>query len=195
LLEAAAAAEPSMTALVVAGADALDLELYGLEHRLKTRPSLERKIQTAMSTEGLSAEDVVISDTLRYTVLLHDEPPGSYDATVAGLLSRAEVAGFEVVEVKNYWPEGDTYSGVNAVLVTCDGLLWEVQFHTVGSLAARLEGHELYEIFRLPTTRLAEKRRIFDVLRARWQWVQVPDGVLVPGSLHETESVILRERP
>jgi len=50
-------------------------------------------------------------------------------ATFKGL----EAAGHKVIKVKNYWPRGDNYSGVNSVLETSDGLEWELQFHTAES--------------------------------------------------------------
>jgi hypothetical protein len=71
---------------------------------------------------------------------------------------------------------------------------WELQFHTVGSLAAKEEGHDLYEEFRLPTTPVREKRRLFDEMVERWNWVRIPDGILEPSSVHPAEKIILRDR-
>ena len=195
LLDLATDIEPELTELLVNGSDRLGLMLYGLDHRLKERDSLARKIQTDMQTHGLPAGQVEIDDTIRYTVLLDDEPPGDYDTSAGEILRLAERRGFAVAEVKNYWPSGDTYSGLNCVLVTPAGLRWELQFHTIGSLAARDEGHGLYEEFRLPGTPVERKREIFDLLVARWQWVEIPDGVLVEYSLHAKEEIILRWRP
>ncbi len=187
--------EPELTALLILGADRRDLWLHGLNYRIKGRASLERKIQTGMLNEGLPADQIEISDVLRYTVVIHDQPPGAHNHEVADILKRADELGYPVREVKNYWPAGDTYSGVNSVLETPEGFLWELQFHTVGSLAAKDEGHHLYEAFRLPGTPVEKKREIFDQLVERWNWVQIPEGVLVEGSLHSTETIILRDRP
>ncbi len=195
LLEQASRVEPHLTTLLEVGAERLDVHLYGLQDRVKERDSLARKIQTQMLDSGLPADEVEISDVVRYTVLLDDHPAGDFDATAADILRRAADRGHEVMQVKNYWPAGDTYSGVNCVLRSPVGLLWELQFHTIGSLAAKDEGHHLYEELRLPTTPLDRKRELFDRLTERWSWVSVPEGVLVEHSLHEREEIILRSRP
>jgi len=195
LLAIATEIEPELTDLMVEGANRLEVQLYGLRFRVKSKASLERKIWMQMLRDGSRAADVVIDDVLRYTVLIEDDPPGRYDAAVADILRRADARGFSVERVKNYWPRGDTYSGINSVLSTPSGLPWELQFHTIGSLAAAQEGHELYEQFRLPTTPTKEKRRLFDRMVERWSWVIVPQGILEPHSVHAKEEIILRERP
>jgi hypothetical protein len=148
-----------------------------------------------MLEDGLPAKEILISDVLRYTAVIHDQPPGAHNREVADILKRADELGYPVREVKNYWPAGDSYSGVNSILETPQGFLWELQFHTIGSLAAKDEGHHLYEIFRLPGTPVEERREIFDRLVERWDWVQIPEGILVEGSLHPAEQIILRDRP
>ena len=195
LLEQAGRIEPRLTALLEAGAERLDVHLYGLENRVKSRESLERKIQTRMLEEGLAADEVEIDDVVRYTVLLDDEPPGDFNDTTADILQRADSRGHEILRVKNYWPSGDTYSGVNCVVRSPEGFHWELQFHTIGSLAAKNEGHALYEELRLPTTTLTRQREIFDRLAERWSWVRIPAGVLTERSLHPREEIILHDRP
>jgi hypothetical protein len=100
-----------------------------------------------------------------------------------------------VIQVKNYWPKGDDYSGVNVTLRSPDDFFWEVQFHTLGSLAAREEGHPLYERIRLPETPITERRSLFDRLVARWDWVAIPKDILRDGALHEEEVILLLPRP
>ncbi|MDX1644744.1 MAG: hypothetical protein R3244_10350 [Thermoanaerobaculia bacterium] len=195
LLALAGSIEPRLTTRLVALTDELEVDLWSLEHRLKSRASLERKLQTAALESGVGVERVVVDDALRYTVLIEDEPAGRYDRIAAEILRRLEGDGYPVLEVKNYWPPGDIYSGVNCVLAAAEGLRWELQFHTIGSVAAKSEGHDLYEEFRLPQTRLDRKRRIYDRLLDRWSWVEIPAGVLEPGSLHTREEIILRGRP
>jgi len=195
LLELGRTIEPDLTDWLVAGADRLDFQLYGLRHRVKSRASLERKIQTNMLNNGIPAQEVIIDDVLRYTMLVTDDPPGRYNDAVSDILERIENRGYVVHEVENYWPAGDAYSGINCVLATPEGLLWELQLHTVGSLAAKQEAHDLYEEFRLPTTPVREKRRLFDEMVERWKWVRIPDGILEPYSVHPAEEIILRDRP
>lgn len=195
LLELGWAIEPDLTRWLVTGTDRLDLQLFGLLNRVKSQESLERKIQAMMLAQGLPADDVVIEDVLRYTLLVADEPPGTYNDVVRDVLARVERRGHSVTKVKNYWPAGDAYSGINCVLAAPEGLRWELQFHTVGSLAAKDEGHDLYEMFRSPTTPLRERRRLFDEMVERWSWVRIPQGILEPNSVHSREEIILRPRP
>lgn len=190
LIAAAAAAEPAITRAMKRAAAAASGHLEGLEHRLKTRASLMRKIRSRVAADPeLTVEEPDIVDALRYTVILDDEPPGSYVIATRRLLAALEDEGHRVVRVKNYWPRGDNYSGVNAVLVTRDRLQWEVQFHTPASVAVRDEWHPSYERLREITTPIEERRRLFRLMTAPWEHVDVPEGVLARGSLHVREEL------
>src|SRR5690606_2590316 len=103
--------------------------------------------------------------------------------------------GHEVLEVKNYWPRGDNYSGVNSVLRAPTGLPWELQFHTPASAREQRRGHPLYEELRLPETPVARKRELFRALAAPWEEIDIPEGVLEAGSLHPKDAVIRRDPP
>jgi len=188
--------EPALTSALQELARSHGARLYGLNHRLKTAPSLERKIQTALlHGKAKAARGVIISDALRYTYLIEDEPAGHYEEAAQAILGELEGMGHKIRLVKNYWPRGDTYAGLNCNLAFPDGFRWELQFHTIGSLAAVQEGHDLYDVLRLPTTALPKKRSLFDRLTQRWNWVLIPKGILEPPLVHATEVQRLHKRP
>lgn len=144
---------------------------------------------------SLPVEDVVITDALRYTLRVEDSPPGLHNRTAAKVLALFEAEGHSVELVKNYWPNGDNYSGVNCVLRTPAGLRWELQFHTAGSLKTNLANRDAYEELRRVNTALERKRDLFDTMSARWARVPIPAGILTPRSLHAREKIIQRPRP
>ncbi len=185
--------EPSVTPLLREIAERRGGDLAGLEHRFKSRDSLERKIAAALAGDpGLWAGDAVIDDALRYTVRVGDTPAGHHVRVIREILSAFESRGHRVVKVKNYWPGGDTYSGVNSVLLAPGGLSWELQFHTPLSLATKSRTHPLYEVYRLPATDAARRRELFAEMAALWFSIPIPAGILRPGVLHPRDEVILR---
>jgi hypothetical protein len=193
-LAEARAVEPSVTALLRLIVARRGGDLAGFEHRFKTRDSLERKIAGELAeNRRLTPDEVVIDDALRYTVRVGDDPPGHHVAVIREVLAAFEGRGHQVVRVKNYWPGGDSYSGVNSVLRAPGGLLWELQFHTPLSFAAKSQTHDRYEVYRLPDTPPAEKRRLFAEMAALWFSVPIPAGILRKGALHSRDEVILRK--
>ena len=140
-------------------------------------------------------EDVRINDALRYTVLVDDEPPGTYVDTLRRVLGKLEAIQHRVEEVKNYWPTGDNYSGVNCVLIAPSGLYWELQFHTRSSKETNSENRAMYEELRLVNTPIKRKRKLFDQMTQAWDTVKVPKEALVNKSLHPKEEIITRSRP
>lgn len=191
LESAAQANEPAVTAVLQELASTAGAELIGLEHRLKKRPSMLRKIRLQ---EG-PVEDIVISDALRYTMRIEDEPEGDHVKTLVDVVAALESKGHRIVKLKNYWPKGDNYSGVNSVLKSPSGLLWELQFHTADSLLVQKATRAAYEELRQASTTVERKRELFDQMSVTWDEVHVPVDILLPQSLHSTEQIILRPRP
>jgi hypothetical protein len=185
--------EPSVTPVLQQLARDAGGELVGLEHRLKKRPSMLRKIRLQAGKHAV--KDIVISDALRYTMRIEDDPEGSHVKTIVKVIAALEAAGHRIVKLKNYWPKGDNYSGVNSVLKSPSGLQWELQFHTADSLRIQKETRDSYEELREATTPVERKRELFDAMSLSWDVVHVPVDVLKPQSLHETEQIIQRPRP
>ena len=192
----ARAAEPAVTSRLQAIAAAEGAELVGLEHRIKSLSSTVSKLERlAAKTPELALESIEVYDALRYTMVVPDEPPGHHDATLRDALDALEQAGHEVREVKNYWPPGDSYSGTNCVLETSDGLAWELQFHTPASYATKSSTHDGYDRMRDASTPLEERRRLFEEMTRVWDSISIPEGILVPGSLHESEQIRVLPAP
>jgi hypothetical protein len=196
LMARARAHEPAVSALLGRLAAEVGGRLAGFEHRLKTRASLLRKMRKLLHDHpAWTAADVVINDALRYTIEVGDAPPGQHARAIRTALAALESAGHRVTQVKNYWPRGDNYSGVNSVLIAPDGLEWELQFHTPESFATKMRDYHLYEELREETTPRPRKRLLYDRLSAPWESVPIPQHILEPMALHRSEEIILRPPP
>lgn len=196
LQASAAEAEPWITPILLYLAEDLDAEMAGLDFRFKSRESMIRKIESKMLERGIEhPEDVSIRDALRYTMTLDDEPAGSHDESIAKTLTLFENVGHTALTVKNYWPRGDDYSGVNTTLQAPNGLHWELQFHTPASFDLKMSSHVNYEQVRQASTPLPVKQALFDEEASKWNLVDMPVDILEPHSLHKIEVIIQRPRP
>jgi hypothetical protein len=128
-------------------------KLEGLQYRLKTRESLERKIRAkrekfVAAGQDLSYDEVAdrIGDSLRYTAVFES---ADYAEGIQRTLGRLGEAGFRPYEVENYWGGMDDYEGLHANLVGPEGGKIELQFHTPESLDVKeRRNHPLYEEYR-----------------------------------------------
>ena len=188
--------EPPLTKKLVAMAAARGGKMYKLEYRRKSLKSTRRKIHKILTENpGMRLADVEIEDIVRYTMLIEEAPRGHHNRSVAEVLVALEELGHTIIKVKNYWPKGDNYSGINTVVRAPAVLTWEIQFHTTPSAEANGKTREMYEEMRLVTTTLARKQELFDQMSAVWETVPIPLGILTPGSLHVREVVKDRPRP
>lgn len=195
-IDRAARLEPNITPLLTELAERFHGEMYKLEYRLKTPKSTLRKLRKLHAgNPDLAIEALSIDDSLRYTMKLADQPPGRYVEAVTAVLAALGEAGFEVVTVKNYWPKGDGYSGINTALRDASGLQWELQFHTPASIRAQLATRAQYEELRKVATPVKRKRELFDTMAQTWDAVPLPREVLVPGKIHDREQILQRPRP
>jgi hypothetical protein len=196
LMARAAAHEPAVSRLLQDLAAKVGGQMAGFEFRLKKRDSLLRKIHTVLNGDpSLAVSAVVINDALRYTLQVEDRPPGRHAEAIRTALTALEAAGHKVLKVKNYWPKGDNYSGVNSVLQTTDGLQWELQFHTAESFRIQHRDHDLYEEMRKDDTPVETRRELYKKLAAPWEKVPIPKDMLTPRALHPSEEIIQRPPP
>lgn len=171
-------------------------QLKGLEHRLKTKSSTLRKLKKIhKDAPQLPLDQIKLSDALRYTLEVSDQPEGHYVETIKNSLKGLEEKGYKVIKVKNYWPKGDNYSGVNTVLSTADGFQWELQFHTPASYEEAKKSHGKYEKLRSNSTPLVERQKLFGEMAQPWESVAVPKDILVPNNLHALEDIKKWEAP
>ena len=137
----------------------------------------------------------VYANSLDGPFVFDDEPSGFHVAAVRESLATLERDGQVVVRVKNYWPRGDSYSGINVVLRARSGTHWELQFHTPQSVATAATTRNWYEELRCVDTKLDRKRELFDKMTSEWNQVPIPKGILEPGALGAHDDIIERPRP
>ena len=171
-------------------------DMVGLDFRFKSRDSTMSKIESRMLRDHLEdPRDVSIRDSLRYTMRFKDLPSGHHGDSVAGVLALMEHTGHQVLTVKNFWPRGDDYSGINTTLRAPNGLAWELQFHTPASFDLKMSSHVIYEQVRAPDATIELRRSMYDEMVKQWDRVPAPAEILEPASIHPVEEIIIRPRP
>ncbi|MGW3120958.1 hypothetical protein ACWDBW_28060 [Streptomyces sp. NPDC001107] len=162
-----------------------DGRLIGLEYRLKGEDSLKRKLATALLQKAnATAEGVLgdIKDSVRYTV---EFPATNYAHGVQQAVDTLRTQGFENVTFKDTW-NSPGYKGINSTWRDpVSGRVFEVQFHTPDSFAAKMDGHVLYEKERLPGVSPEELTAIRAHQGELFGKVPVPHGVEAISLDHE----------
>jgi hypothetical protein len=135
----------------------------GRQWWVKSQESLARKILQDMRARGWSADEAAaqVNDALRFTITY---PDGSLTGSVERALERLRGQGYEVLEVKNSWVEGNRYKGINVDLRAPDGLRFELQLHTPESWQLKQQTHGLYEVVRDPGYPLSMRQRAHEEL-------------------------------
>ncbi|MGY6089378.1 phage minor head protein [Avibacterium paragallinarum] len=161
--QAAVKVEPRITEDISKIISTIGGSLAGLEYRLKSLESLERKVALEILA-GLSEYQAVekVKDIIRYTVIFDPDEFVSKYNEIQKVLGEQ---GYKTVVVKNTWKDNATYKGVNTFVNTViekDNITFEVQYHTKESFDLKNgKLHELYERFRDPNTTLEEKERLY----------------------------------
>lgn len=149
--------------------------MVGLEYRLKTLPSLTRKIYTEVSEQRANGnknygyDDAIadMKDVGRFTMVFDE---ANFVDGVNKTLDYLESQGYKITKFKSTFDGGKTYKGLNVNFVDKNGVKYELQFHIPASMKVK-EGievdvakksayinkelytsHDVYE-----TTRLIEK--------------------------------------
>lgn len=176
LVQAARVVEVRVTPMLEDLAVRYDGRMVGLDFRLKSEESLSRKIsQEVIAEPGQYYSQVAarIKDVLRYTIIF---PDNAYAAGVQAARDDLIGQGFREVKFKNTWG-GTGYQGINANYQTTDGFVFELQFHTNASHAAKEEGtHTLYEQWRVLDPNSEQAREIQRQMNTVFAAVPVPPG-------------------
>lgn len=173
------AVEPTVTETLQGLASNVGGSMAGLEFRLKSPDSLERKIRDTAKIERQPVAKVAenIKDALRYTMIF---PADQYRKGVADTDAKMADLGFKKIKSADYWstlgPDGKlaVYKGINNAYEDSNGVKFELQFHTPDSLAVKEHNHSLYEQARLLTTDAETKRQLEDMMRKNAQGVTLP---------------------
>jgi phage putative head morphogenesis protein, SPP1 gp7 family len=139
ILNKAKIVEPKITDTLKDIAKQAGTKLEGLEYRFKGLDSLVRKMQTT---------DAEIKDALRYTFVAEQ---GNYTQSYTQIVELLKAKGYNEIVMKNYWLNSNNpYNGINTNLLSPEGFLFEIQYHTPESFTLK-NGllHELYEKARI----------------------------------------------
>lgn len=123
-------------------------KLYGLQNRLKTKNSIQRKIDKKVKEDNLTIGEASnnIKDAIRYTTISSEKDfVNSYNT----FKKTMEDKGYKETRCKNYF---DLYNkgkvkhkAVQSTYSTKDGYEFEVQFHTPASQDAKNKKIPIYE--------------------------------------------------
>ncbi|HDL5152430.1 TPA: phage head morphogenesis protein, partial [Mannheimia haemolytica] len=112
----AVAVEPMITRDVVSIITASGGEPAGLDFRLKSLSSLQRKIDTEIMA-GVSKEQAIASirDVIRYTAILDEQ---RFVEQYQKMQKDLEKQGYSTIIVKNTWKSNNAYKGINTFVST-----------------------------------------------------------------------------
>ena len=123
-------------------------KMYGLEHRLKTKDSISRKIDKKSKEDNQSitksAND--IKDAVRFTTISSEK---NFVSNYEKMKKELERKGYTETRCKNYFDlfnQGKVkHKSVQSNYKTKDGYEFEIQFHTKASQDAKNKKIPLYE--------------------------------------------------
>lgn len=151
--------------------------LEGLDFRFKGRGSLQRKIVDKSASKGISQKEYAqkITDALRYTNISTPENLTQDYMTIVGDL---EKKGYSMAEVSNTLKIKDAqYRGINTLVRTPDGYVFELQFHTPQSVEIKEVNHKLYEVQRLASTSEEEKIKLGQEMSQNALSIETPKNI------------------
>ena len=176
LLGKVKAIEPEITQDMTGISSKSGGKLVGLENRLKSSESLQRKINSEIA-DGFSEKQALnkIRDALRYTAIFKEkEFSKRYKAMQYFLL----LSGYKTIIVKNTWRDDAVYKGINTFIEDSDGNVFEMQYHTQQSFDLKNgELHKLYEKFRDPNLSQEEKERLLFKMKKLSSKIKMPKDI------------------
>jgi hypothetical protein len=151
--------------------------LVGLDSRIKSVVSLQRKLTDLLTqdpTLSIDAAAEKVYDVLRFTVVAETY---RYGAAHDKVLATLRAQGADVVAEANRWP-GPGYRGINTRLRFGGARPVEVQFHTRESYAAAKATRGLYEELRLRTTPPERRAELAAEIADTFATVPIPPGAV-----------------
>jgi len=131
--------------------------LEGLDHMIKDKESLERKLRKQMAEYDKAMEEIDIWDLLRFTVVIDTEDPKVFKGHMFNINLALNQLGITPTEWgKNTFCADNFYKGIN-VVYQFNGISFEMQFHTPESYQLKEDIHDDYERFRLEGVPDSEK--------------------------------------
>ena len=145
--------EPKITTDVVSAVNSTGGQMYGLEHKLKTKDSVKRKIETNSEEKNITYKEAAadIKDAVRYTAISSDK---DFVKNYNNIKKSLETKGYKEERCKNYFDLYDKgkvkHKSVQSVFSDKDGYQFEIQFHTPSSQQAKNKKIPIYEERRKP---------------------------------------------
>lgn len=149
----------------------------GLRHRLKSKESLQRKILKDMEERDFGAKEAAsnIHDTLRYTFIFDESSFLDNFKRVSSFLNKE---GYNYKRIKNTLKLRNVrYRGINALLISPEGYVFELQFHTKRSFEVKEITHPMYEEFREVGISQERKKKIESMIIEISNKIPMPYGV------------------
>jgi hypothetical protein len=149
--------------------------LTGLEHMVKGEDRLKEKLADELFGKDKTVRDALneVPDAVRFT-LCYDH--GRYAEGVLADVVRLKAEGFELIKLKNLWPDNQ-YKGINSQWRRLEtGSRFEMQFHTPESLEAKELTHQAYERIRGSDATPAERREAREFQRRVNALLPTPPG-------------------
>lgn len=171
--------EPQITADMRAVSEKQNVEMKGLENRIKTKESYLRKLATdtknSVSTDVIKNAIENAHDVIRYT---YQADSKKYVAAYNSIVEELKGKGYTLKSVKNTWKKGQAYKGINTTFQAPDGTKFEVQFHTPESFELKNgELHKLYEEYRKDSTTAERRAEILGKMSALSVKLETPEGI------------------
>lgn len=184
IYETAKAREPGLTEDVKTAARLAGSKMYGLEHRLKDKRSIERKIKTDSEEKRITFNEAAkIKDSVRYTTIT---PDAKYVRAYYIFKGFMESRGYSEVRCKNYfdlYKKGQVkHKSVQSVFEDKDGFVFEVQFQTPKSQKAKDLKVSIYEERRKVGLSSERKQELED------QMVRLAEAVPYPVDIDKIRS-------
>ena len=159
--------EPEITKFLKDVSNSENSELFGLDYRIKTKESLIRKIISDSKEKAIPIKETTnqINDILRYTMINDDE---SFTYKYFKIIEKMKEKGYNIVRVKNTFVDGVTYKGINTLVQTKSGDIFELQFHTPKSI--KVKEDDLHKIY--------EKQRLLDKDKDKKKWDSLTEEMI-----------------
>ncbi len=165
-----------------------DSRLVGLDESMKFADSLKGKVADEMlENPGLTVEGALaqVKDSVRYTV---ESNVTDYTSTVSQTVERLRAEGYELVKFKDTWGD-EGYKGINSSWVDpATNRVFEVQFHTAESFAAKTASHDIYDALRTPNLPADEIARLTEQTKEIFSDLEIPPGATELGDVIRVES-------
>lgn len=165
---------------VINSAKQTSSKMYGLEHKLKTEASIERKIGKESKEKKCSIGEAAgsIKDAIRFTTISSERDfVNNYERFKQAM----EDKGYSEIRCKNYFmqfKEGKVkHKSVQSNFQTKDGYIFEVQFQTPSSQSVKDRKVPLYEEARDIRTSATRRSEIEKQMESMAQSIKDPVGI------------------